>query len=344
MIIRIVSFTKAGDVLAKKTESLLPEHIFEFFCVENSAGSTDGIDGGTVGEFISESFRHHFPLVFVGAVGIAVRLICSFVESKLSDSPVIVMDEKGKHVIPILSGHVGGANRIARLIAERTGANTVITTATDVNGIFSVDEFACDNGLEIINKDGIKKVSAKLLSGQEASVFLDEGIIQRGEGCFVRASSADDADLYISTDRQRAVQSKAILKFYLKKYCAGIGCKKETPLEQIENFVRGNLPPEILGELFCIGTIDLKARERGLVAFAHSIHAQLKIYSARQLEDVQGTSSSSEFVKSVTGVDNVCERGAICAAGEGAVLVRNKIAGGGVTVAVAQRRSEIFWS
>ena len=153
MIIRIVSFTKAGDALAKKTESLLPEHIFEFFHVENSAGSTDAIDGGTVGEFISESFRHHFPLVFVGAVGIAVRLICSFVESKLSDSPVIVMDEKGKHVIPILSGHVGGANRIARLIAERTAANAVITTATDVNGIFSVDEFACDNGLEIINKD-----------------------------------------------------------------------------------------------------------------------------------------------------------------------------------------------
>ncbi len=340
MIIRIIPFTRAGYALARRAESLLPEHIFEFFEGENP----DGISAGNVHDFIGESFRYHLPLVFVGAAGIAVRLICSFVESKLSDSPVIVMDEKGLHVVPILSGHVGGANRIAELIAERMEAEAVITTATDVNGFFSVDEFAHDNGLEIINKEGIKKISAALLSGQEVRAFLDEGIIQRGEERFTRVSSADGADLYISTDRERAVHSRAGLKLYLRKYCAGIGCRKETSAEQIENFVRKNLPTEILGELFCIGTIDLKARERGLVAFAHSIHAQLRVYSARQLEAVQGSFSSSEFVKSVTGVDNVCERSALCAAGEGAVLVRNKIAGDGVTVAVAQRRSEIFWS
>ena len=85
----------------------------------------------------------------MGAAGIAVRSIASFVEDKFSDSAVLVIDEKGKFVVPLLSGHLGGANRIAGIVAEKINARAVITTATDVNETFSVDVFAQKNSLRI---------------------------------------------------------------------------------------------------------------------------------------------------------------------------------------------------
>ena len=94
--------------------------------------------------------------MFICATGIVVRTIAPFVANKLTDSPVIVIDELGKNVIPLLSGHYGGANDIADILAKALGANLIITTATDINNLFAIDVFARDNGLKISNKDGIK--------------------------------------------------------------------------------------------------------------------------------------------------------------------------------------------
>lgn len=85
---------------------------------------------------------------FIGACGIAVRAIASSVNNKLKDSPVIVIDELGKFVIPILSGHVGGANELAVLLAALMNATPVITTATDINNKFAVDVLQRNAGLQ----------------------------------------------------------------------------------------------------------------------------------------------------------------------------------------------------
>ena len=123
--------------------------------------------------WVPEAFRMHQPILFIAASGIAIRAIASSVRDKLTDSPVLVMDEKGKHVVPLLSGHLGGANEIAREIANRTGADSVLTTATDVNGLFSVDDFARRNGLRIQNREAIRKVSSKLLCGESITLRCD---------------------------------------------------------------------------------------------------------------------------------------------------------------------------
>ncbi len=112
-------------------------------------------------------------ILFIGACGIAVRAIAPWVTNKLYDSPVLVMDEMGTYVIPILSGHVGGANEIAVKIAELAGAEPVITTATDLNKSFAVDIFARKNHLYIENKDGIAKVSSKVLRGEKISIAVE---------------------------------------------------------------------------------------------------------------------------------------------------------------------------
>ena len=130
-----------------------------------SGRSVTGFVAGSVSDWAGERMRRRRAMLFIGACGIAVRSIAPHLKDKLSDSPVLVMDELGKYVIPVLSGHIGGANRLALLLAERMGAEPIITTATDLNGSFAVDLFARENGLRIMERRKIAEVSSKVLSG-----------------------------------------------------------------------------------------------------------------------------------------------------------------------------------
>ena len=121
-------------------------------------------------------FEKKNVIIYIGSSGIAVRSIAKYVDNKLTDSPVIVVDEKGEYVIPLLSGHVGGANAIAIMLAEKLGACPVITTATDKNNVWAADLFAKKNNLSIINKDGIKKVNAKSLNGEIIKIRVPDKI------------------------------------------------------------------------------------------------------------------------------------------------------------------------
>ena len=160
MILRVCTFTKQGDELSHQLFDTWKEMIVQ----------TRGDQ--SLEAWVRDCFAWHLPILFIGACGIAVRAIAPHVQDKLSDSAVLVMDEKGEFVIPILSGHAGGANAIARKISARTGARPVITTATDVEGLFSVDVFAVQNGLRIWNREGIRKVSSKLLAGEKGNFPL----------------------------------------------------------------------------------------------------------------------------------------------------------------------------
>ena len=105
----------------------------------------------SVDEWAGEYFGKGTALLFVGAVGIAVRALTKLPKDKLHDSPVLVIDDRASFVIPILSGHAGGANKLAAVLAELLGAVPVITTSTDVNGAFSADVFAAEHRLKIRN-------------------------------------------------------------------------------------------------------------------------------------------------------------------------------------------------
>ena len=118
-------------------------------------------------EWTGEQFRTRDVLIFIGAVQIAVRLIASFIGSKTTDPAVLVLDEKGQYCIPILSGHIGGANEMAERIAEMAGALPVITTATDIRGKWAIDVFARKNHLYIEDMQKAKQISAKILEEWE---------------------------------------------------------------------------------------------------------------------------------------------------------------------------------
>lgn len=152
-MIHIISFTDKGQRLAEKIADIL-----EGQAVRCGAEYP-------LSEWTRNSFSKGNALIYVGAAGIAVRAIAPFVRDKAVDPAVIVVDETGKFVIPILSGHLGGANVLASRIADEIGAEAVITTATDRNNVFSVDDWARAQRMRVENVPLIKKISACILSG-----------------------------------------------------------------------------------------------------------------------------------------------------------------------------------
>lgn len=281
-------------------------------------------------------------LVFVGALGIAVRAIAPHVKSKKTDPAVLVLDE-GKHFcIPLLSGHLGGANEAALGLAAHTGSIPVVTTATDVHGLFAVDVFAKKNGLRIDSMKLGKEVSAALLAGQTVGMYAElplENGTPRGLAVFGTEREAADSGLplgiYIGYRTDCAPFSQT-LKLVPDGLAVGIGCRKGAAAEAVaalfyQVMEEARLDIRAVGRL---ASIDLKKEEAGIRELAESLGVPFVTYDAEALENVPGFFSASAFVKDITGVDNVCERSAVLASGNGA-LIRKKRPGQGVTAAVA---------
>ena len=157
-MIFLISFTGQGQTLAEILARRLDGQAIR--CGQKQS----------LGSWTREYFQPGNALIFVGAVGIAVRAIAPYVDSKLTDPAVGVVDEMGRFAIPILSGHLGGANKLAKKIEAVCGAVPVITTATDLHGLFAVDQWAKKQNCAILNPESIKKVSGALLAGRRVEI------------------------------------------------------------------------------------------------------------------------------------------------------------------------------
>lgn len=293
-------------------------------------------------QWVQDGFYKRLPFLFVGAAGIAVRMIAPFVSDKLTDSPVLVMDEKGEYVIPILAGHVGGANRLACELAKKTGAQAVITTATDVENVFSVDVFAMEQGLYLENRRGIQAVSMKLLEGKSISVSVEEGLQSLYEHLPKQIEKVAfppnrKVDLLIThqlIEDKWKKESTLILR--PKTKVLGIGCKKGKSFEELKSFVEKNAGEHLEKDLLCVASIDRKKNEEGIEILAQYYHVPYFTYTTKELLEVRGEFTESDFVQEVTGVSNVCERAAIKGTNEKGRLIIKKIAKDGMTLAVAK--------
>ena len=300
-------------------------------------------------EWTGEQMAAHRALVFISACGIAVRAIAPWITDKLHDSPVIVMDEQGQHVIPLLSGHVGGANELALRLSEAIGAIPVITTATDLQGSFAIDLFAKKNDLWIRNREGIAKVSAKVLAGSEITMCVRTGHIETCENLpdgirLCEYPPEEPVDVLVTenhsvSDTVARYLLKAQLILHPKKYVLGVGCKKETDSAKLEDYLQSILEQQGISieEIVALASIDVKKDETCLLKFSEKHRIPFRTYSAQKLQAVPGEFHSSAFVKNTVGVDNVCERAAICAAGDGGRLMLSKQANDGMTVAIAEK-------
>lgn len=348
MKLRIISFTKNGLELSKRIAFCCNNddtNDIELFTRCSNLSDSDLMDiqlvNESIGQWTKEQMQKKYAILFIGACAIAVRAIAPFVTDKLHDTPVLVMDELGRYIIPILSGHVGGANEIAVRLARMTNALPVITTATDINGKFAVDLFAKKNGLEIVNKEGIAKVSSKVLSGKEIVISIECGHIDENLKVpygikIVPYPPKQSVDVIISTK-----DTKYEAALYLKpmEYVIGMGCKRGKETYKIDEFICNIIKKNGISknQIYALASIDIKKNEEGLNSFCRKENIPFLTFSANNLQNIDGSFSSSDFVKEKTGVDNVCERAAVKACGENGKLVCKKYAHDGMTIAIAKR-------
>ncbi len=332
--VALIAFTEQGLCLAQKVGGALVDEGWSA-----DVTSCFGPEHISLADWAAQHFSADDALVIVGSCGIAVRAIAPHVKSKASDPAVVVVDEGGRWCVPLLSGHIGGANRLASHISQATGSTLVLTTATDGRGVWAVDTWAAEHDLAIDNLRAIKHVSGKLLAGEVVKLFSDVPLEEQWPAGVSRCFEIDEADVVISPLRRVGVSEKAL---WLIPRCVnvGIGCKRGKTAEEIEaawqsaleglRDVGTVLDPRAVAQ---VRSHELKANEQGLIEFCENHGWELKTYLSEDLCRVKGcVSEPSDFVYSVTGVDNVCERAALVGGGS---LSWPKHAYDGVTVAVA---------
>ena len=275
-------------------------------------------------------------MVFVGSTGIAVREIAPHVRDKATDPAVVSVDELGRVCVPLLSGHIGGANDLALELANVLGAISVITTATDINRRFSVDAWAARKGYVISNLSRAKAVSAAILEG-DIPLKSDYPIVGELPGG-VTLEGSGDVGIFIGVSK--AEPFAKTLRLIPPVLHLGLGCRKGTSKEAIWEAVDAVLKEHNLDRraMKCAASIDLKQDEQGLLDFCGEWKLPVRFYTSEELKALPGDFTPSAFVQNVTGVDNVCERAALIGAEK---LIVKKTAGNGVTVALAEEHWEV---
>ena len=339
-------FDTMGRAAAALSEKLPDTEILQ----TGRCAHVPGYDKGPgLAELTKKWFGEADALVFFAAAGIAVRCIAPFVRDKFRDPAVLVLDEAGKFVISLLSGHSGGANRLCRVLSEALGAEPVITTATDGRGLFAVDVFAAEHGLTISDREAAKQVSSRILAGETPKIFCDPACAGMAAVPF-ETKERKEADIILSC-RRRPEDREDALYLIPRMAALGIGCRKGSTKEAIFEAAQAILDRSgVFRQALCgIASIDLKQEEPGLLAFARAWELPVTFYSAGELKELPGTFSASEFVQKTTGVDCVCERSAVLMALESAcapggpgeaaavtaALLAKKQTLGGVTAALA---------
>lgn len=272
---------------------------------------------GSVADWTAAHFGAVDALVFVSAAGIAVRAIAPHVESKTADPAVIVLDDLGRNAISLLSGHIGGANDLARRIAGIVGGTPVVTTSTDLHGIEAADGWAVTHGMTVENPEAIKSVSSAMLAGVPVGVAITEETV----------TPPWPVTLWLRP----------------RNLVLGVGCRRGVDPAALAAAIADFLDGAGVSPLSvaAIASLNIKRDEVAVVSWAEMRNVPFMTYTARALQEQEGDFTPSERVMEETGTDNVCERAAVAAGrdlfGE-AVLMRSKTKYPGITLALVKER------
>ncbi|WP_294159768.1 cobalt-precorrin 5A hydrolase [uncultured Selenomonas sp.] len=334
------------------------------------AGVDDVRTFGRIVQATTDVFPRYDALIFIMATGIVVRSIAPLVRDKLADPAVVVMDEQAKHVISLLSGHVGGANALTRQLAAALGSDAVITTATDVEGLVAPDTFAQRFGLQPWPHGAILKVNRALLEGATVRYIVDDvplaalyrerlkslGFAVLAAGGDIPFPSAERPhaggcipcsnvlDVVITDTPERFPEHGKRGGLFLRpmRLIAGVGCRKDTSRDDIEAALKDatkriGLP---IWGIEAIASTVVKREERGLLDLAEMLKCPIQFFDNDKLAHVikQYDLRESPFVKKTIGVGNVAEAAALAEAGPHARIALGKTKYEKVTVALVWQK------
>ncbi|MCX7903351.1 MAG: cobalt-precorrin 5A hydrolase [Caloramator sp.] len=314
-MIACIYFTKDGEKIARK--------------LKENYGSVDIFSKENFKENI-EKIINYERIIFISAVGIAVRILAPYIKNKWQDPAVLVIDDRGRYVISLLSGHYGGANEFCIEVAQKIGAMPIITTASDSRGFKSFDIIAKENNIYIEDKERLKRITSLMIEGRAISIYsavnikIDyPNITDEGEA-FVYITYQDD----FSKKEPYCILRPKVLN-------VGVGCKKGTSYEKINLAIQRVFKENNLSifSIRTIGTLDIKRNEEGLLRFAKERNVPIVFFSRDEIKKVEEKFQKSPWVYKNFGIYSVAEPCAYLLSPN--IIVKKRIIEG-VTVAVSK--------
>lgn len=306
--------TPGGVRLAKRLAAMMP-----LTCFTSDSLLEDGfmpLEGGFA-TAMREAFTRYPALIFIGATGIAVRVLAPLLSDKLSDPAVVVIDERGQYVISLLAGHAGGANALTRALAGMLGAEPVITTATDVNDMAALDTLAFQLDARMHGfRSAVKAVNQMLVSRQRVGLWCDEELAEAVSQCdcrgFIPVAKLNElprleALVCITLRHELPELLLPHWKLVPQRVVAGIGCRRGTPYPLLAALLARKLKAQQFDPLAlkAIGSISLKQDEAGLIQLAASLHVPFETFSAEALRGHEHRFPASSFVRNTVGTGSV---------------------------------------
>ncbi|MGL5969029.1 MAG: cobalt-precorrin 5A hydrolase [Kluyvera sp.] len=312
--IALFCLTPGGVALAKRLSAAQP-----MTCLTREALVEEGFSAfdGSFAQSVQQAFSRYSALIFIGATGIAVRVLAPLLVDKFHDPAVVVIDERGQHVISLLSGHIGGANTLARHLASILGVDPVITTATDVNEVAALDTLACQLNARMHDfRTAVKTVNQMLVSQQRVGLWWDESLADEVSRCdrrgFIAVTCLDalpELDALVCITLRDTLPELPLPHWKLvpRRIVAGIGCRRDTPCALISQLLSRQFAAQRLDPLAlkAIGSIVVKQDEPGLIELARAVDVPFEIFSVAALCEHQHRFPASQFVKQTVGVGSV---------------------------------------
>ncbi|UTC62855.1 cobalt-precorrin 5A hydrolase [Treponema sp. OMZ 787] len=350
--IAVYSFTENGKLLGEKLSRLNSE-IDHFYNAKTAGG---------IRSLIPDDFKNRDALIFISSTGIAVRMIRDYIQDKTQDPAVLVIDDMGRFVISLLSGHLGGANALTEKIASAIGAVSVITTASDGRNIEAVDLFAQKNNYAILSMEDAKIITALMVDGKAVGFYSEDKVSPINyPNLFVLQDEDFNSNLpavkftsnlqsvkeekklegliIVSNKKRETVSalsgSLPMVHLVPKNLNLGIGLKKGVDKETLAETVRLALDSinKDLKAVKAIASIELKQNEKGLLDFAKELNISPVFFSESQIEKIEDNFEKSDFVKKTVGVYNVSAPSAFLLGGK---IILDKFKHEGVTVSAAE--------
>jgi cobalt-precorrin 5A hydrolase len=340
--IRVAALTPQGADLARRLVEELPDALC--YLPGGQVQSPDERGFAKVAEVIAGAFAHQEDLVCIMAAGIVVRGLAPHLKGKDRDPAVVVVDEAGRFAVSLLSGHLGGANDLARRVAAILGAEAVITTATDVQGLPALDVIARQSGLVIENLEAVRPIHLALLQGRPARLVDPEGCLKEAlaghlhrfvdEPDLDAALSLDEPTVYVGWRERPWPPGWLVLR--PKNLIAGMGCHQGVIAAELVEFISRIFAQEglSLGSLKALATIAAKKDEPGLIAAARKLGVPLLWFSAEELNRIPTPHPSPQATKHV-GAASVSEAAALKAGGMKLLIPKIKAKNATLAVALA---------
>ncbi|WP_366924619.1 cobalt-precorrin 5A hydrolase [Metallumcola ferriviriculae] len=349
MKIAVVALTRGGCTLAGKIAEVKDCDVFVLNKrQDNSSLHPEYRTFASLKDLFPEILSQYRAVVLIMALGIVIRTIGPYLQGKDQDPAILVMDEAGRFVVSALSGHLGGANQLASQLAEKIGAEPVITTSTDVQGIVAIDELARQLGWKVEPMERLTEVNAALANGSSVSLVTDCDYLEgKTLGGYPVSKAKTRLELENSikvlvTNKTGHQLKKPFLHLRPPNLYLGIGCRKGIHYQKIEGAVLETLEKNRLSisSIKQVGTCTVKKEEAALQYLARRLEVPIKYFTPKELGETidQFSLTRSRAVKERIGVEGVCEPAAMREAPT-PILVVAKTVFPGITVAVAAATS-----